>query len=270
VRLERVADLVTAAPAQPGRPAHVAAASGLVRSGDRLVVAVDDENALATFALDGGDGAWVALGGAPLPLERAARKAAKADVESLALLPDGTVLALGSGATRARERAWRWTPGRDPEPLELAALYARLHERIPDLNLEGAAWLDGSLLLAQRGNGARGTNALVRVDLERERVEEVVPVALGAVAGVELTLSDLDPLPQGRLGFAASAEDVRSTYDDGAVVGAAVGVLDAASGAVEALEPLPRAVKVEGICGDLLVADADDDAHPSPLLKMLR
>ena len=225
---------------------------------------------MATFAPDGSHGSWTGLDGEPLPLDPADRKAAKPDVEALALDPDGAVLALGSGATPARERAWRWTPGEPPEPLDLAGLFAALHARLPDLNLEGAAWLGDALWLAQRGNGAEGADALVRVDLEAEGVEEVVPVDIGSVGVVALTLSDLDPLDDGRVAFAASAEDVASTYLDGTVVGAAVGVLDAASGAVEALEHLAEPLKVEGICGDLLVADADDHTRPAPLLRMLR
>jgi hypothetical protein len=248
----------------------VSAASGLVRRGDRLVVAVDDEAALATFRLDGKGGDWVHLSGEPMPLDPAERKAVKPDIEALALLPDGSVLALGSGSTPARERAWRWSPGQQPAALELASLYAELRDALPDLNIEGAAWTGGQLWLAQRGNGAGGANALVRADVGRGRVLEVVPVALGEVGGVALTLSDLDPLPDGRLAFSASAEDVASTYHDGEVAGAALGVLDPRTGEVERLELLPEPLKVEGLCGDLLVADADDDAHPAPLLRVLR
>ena len=249
----------------------MAAASGLVRSGGRLVVAADDELSVATFAPDGTEGRWVGLGDEELPLDPAARKAAKPDVEALAVLGDGSVLALGSGSTPARERAWvLQPPALVAQRLDLSGLYAELRAAVADLNIEGAAWLDGALWLAQRGNGAAGADALVRVDLAARRVAAVVPVALGEAGGVPLTLSDLDPLPGGRLGFAASAEDVASTYLDGTVVAAAVGVLDAASGDVEALEELPEPLKVEGLCGDLLVADADDHRHPAPLLRVLR
>ena len=268
--LRHVADLLTRAPAQPGRPAHVAAASGLVRRSGRLIVAADDELALAVFGPDGGAGEWVALDGDPLPLEPGERKAAKPDVEALALMPGGSVLALGSGATAARERAWLWPPGDRPEPLELGRLYARLREAVPDLNVEGAAWHEGALWLAQRGNGPAGRNALLRIDLERAAVEEVVEVVLGELDGIPLTLSDLDPRPDGRLAFAAVAEATASTYEDGPIGGAALGVVDSATGAVAELEPLAAALKVEGLCGDLIVADADDHSRPAPLLQVLR
>ena len=87
--------------------------------------------------------------------------------------------------------------------------------------------------------------------------------------GVPLTFSDLCPVPDGRLLFAAVAEAGESTYHDGECLGAALGMLDA--GGVRRLERLAEPYKVEGVSVAsgvdlLLVADADDPATGAPLL----
>jgi Family of unknown function (DUF6929) len=263
-----------------GRP-HIAAASGLVRSGELVWVVADDEPTLAAFrAADAAPVELVALADEPLPAQVAERKAAKADLESLMELPDGALLALGSGATPRRDRGWRWQAGQPPVELDLAPLYDALRREIDDLNIEGAALTGDRLWLAQRGNGPRGHDALVEIEagagLTPEAIVGIRPVELGEAAGVPLTLSDLEPLPDGRLAFCAVAEDVRNTYEDGPSAGAAVGVLDPATGSVARLAPLARACKVEGIVARaagggalelLLVADADDPSVAAPLLE---
>ena len=76
------------APSQPGRPAHVSAASGLVRAGDHLYVIADDENHLAVFPATGtAPGRFVTIFASSLPLDAGKRKRVKPDFESLARLP---------------------------------------------------------------------------------------------------------------------------------------------------------------------------------------
>ena len=75
---------LTLAPAGPGQPGHVSAASGLVRVGPWLHVVADDALLLATFPLEGeGPGALSRLLPGELPEEPAARKALKPDFEAL-------------------------------------------------------------------------------------------------------------------------------------------------------------------------------------------
>jgi hypothetical protein len=147
---------------------------------------------------------------------------------------------------------------------------------VPDLNIEGGALLGDSLWLAQRGNGAGGMNALIRLRIDAHanfHLRDIVPVELPAIAGVPLTLTDLEPFHR-RLLFTAAAEDTRDTYLDGAVAGSAVGVLDPATGAVHELEIAPEAVKLEGVARygtsggrDRLhvAADPDDSSRPGVL-----
>src|SRR3712207_1818510 len=141
-----------------------------------------------------------------------------------------------------------------------------------------------TLFRSQRGNGSEGENLLIQIDLATALTEladgelsaqGVIDMAvydLGETSGVQLTFSDLAPLTDGRLIFCAAAEDSDSTYHDGDVVGAGIGVLDLRTHSVDVFELIPDPHKLEGVAitpaGDLLVvADADDPEHPAPLLR---
>jgi hypothetical protein len=205
-------------------------------------VVADDEPAIAVFDADRRPlaGELVTLDETPLPTAHAERKAAKPDLESLCLLPDGALFTLGSGATERRERGWLFRPGeRAGEEVSLGDLYAALSGLTERRTLDPAA------------------------------VRSIHRYELGEVEGVALSFSDLCPLPDGRLLFCAVAEAGESTYLDGECVGAALGVLD--PGGVRALHQLSEPHKIEGVslAGGaelLLVADGDDPGEAAPLL----
>ena len=267
----------------------VAAASGIVLQDGSLYVIADDQNTLAVYTLDGQGRGSIALGDDVLPEEPRARKAQKPDYESLVSLPDGSLLALGSGSTpRRMGGAWvRFEAGKvRVECVALAELYAALTRELPELNIEGGCVHGERLYLACRGNGARPRNALIGLDLqqaqrglERERalgaglLRELAHVTLGELSGTPLSLTDLTLLGE-QLVFSAAAEASPNTYDDGQCAGSVLGSLslDGRVGAVHALAP--RA-KIEGICATgardrslFAVADADDPASRSPLFTV--
>jgi hypothetical protein len=278
---------------------HLSAASGLVWRDGHLYVVSDEELGIAAFERgDPSAGRLAAVGSESLPDDPAERKAAKPDLEALCELPPaagwpgGALLALGSGATERRERGWLW-PLADgcrlgaPVELSLRPLYEGLRTQLDDLNVEGAAVAGERLWLAQRGNGARGANALVELSLEavvaaieheRSLPGEAMSAAtyeLGSAAGVPLGFSDLAPLPGGRLAYCAVAEAGESTYFDGDCVGAAFGTLVPGEAAAPAQWPLAEPHKVEGVAltgmsggvaSLLFVVDRDDPALASPLL----
>lgn len=256
----------------------VAAASGLVVVGDELVVIADDELVLSRYGGAGEPRGRVTLFGGALPDEPAARKRAKPDLEALALLPDGRLLALGSGSAAGRDRAVL-VDGAGVRAIDLAPLYEELRARFEPLNVEGAAVLGGELLLLTRRTGRQGRNAIARLDLAaaigalaRGRLEAslllaVDEVELGAVDGTPLGFTDAAPWRGGLL-YAAAAEVTDDPVLDGACVGCELGWMDA-TGAVRARRPVDPCVKLEGIAvrGDRLVAvaDSDDRARPAPL-----
>jgi hypothetical protein len=263
----------------------VSAASGLVQVGGTLFVAADDELSLATYAAaDARPLGRIVLWPGELPVEQAARKRAKPDVEALVVVEGAGVCALGSGSRPTRQRGACVGSDGAVRRFDLAPLHAALAEAFggaAELNLEGAAVSGDLLRLLQRGNGAQGTNAIVDLDLGRVRaalaegaawdasfVRAIHRVELPALAGVPLGFTDAAPLPDGRLVFCAAAEAGADTYADGACTGSVVGLLAAgATPGLLALHPVEGRAKLEGVNATLhaggaldllLVADADD------------
>jgi hypothetical protein len=275
----------------PGREPHVAAASGLISVGDRLYVVADDENHLGVFPADGSaPGKLIRLLDGRLPAGPAARKAKKPDFEALAhvppssTLPDGALLALGSGSTAMRRRGvllaldavGHIADGR--RVIDTSPLFAALDTVFAEPNIEGAVIRGDELLLFQRGNVGDPDNAIVRTDLAdllASRVptsRSIAHVRLGEIDGVPLCFTDAAALPSGDIVFSAIAEDTTDAYRDGALVGAAVGVLNANLQLMH-VEPIEPLVKVEGVdarvdgraIGLMLVSDADDAARSAGL-----
>ncbi|HSP79166.1 MAG TPA: hypothetical protein VLQ93_11585, partial [Myxococcaceae bacterium] len=272
LRLTQRRLLTLEAPESPGRPAHVSAASGLVRVGGWLHVVADDSLHLASFPLDGeAPGRSARLFPGELPEGKEERKAAKPDLEALCLLgalthaPHGALLAVPSGSTPVRRKgalvplAMDGSLGGPVLEVDFSEVYAQLARELGPLNIEGAAVAGGRLRLLNRGNGDQGTDAVV--DLDGDRVlrtleagetmkPDVVRIVrrweLGRAGPVRLSFTDAAPLPDGRVVFTAAAEDTRDAYADGPVQGSAVGVL-APDGSPMFLDGVDAKVKLEGV-----------------------
>jgi hypothetical protein len=219
-----------------------------------------------------------------LPEEHAARKAHKPDFEALLSMPDGSLLALGSGSTAQRRRSVRVELGPNPQVrvLDFSELYAALERELPELNLEGGAVWGECVWLCSRGNSERRDDALIELELhgfcaaiaagrapDAAVLRSVRRVQLGELSGAPLSFTDLSVL-RGQLVFSAAAEASANTYDDGEVTGSIVGVLSAL-GLPQWPEQIPG-LKIEGICAAdentlFLVADADDRGSRAPLLR---
>ena len=288
IALEKIADL------------ELSAASAILWDGPHLLVVADDELHLDRYsAATGRRVDRLALLERPLPLEAAARKAAKPDFEALAWLPGARVLVLGSGSTERRQSGVLLLPPdgidgapREPREVDLAPLYGALRERFPALNVEGAAVAGDALRLLNRG-GAGRDNGVIELDLAAvlraldrgeplsgELVRAVHRVELGVLDGVPLGFTDASPFGSktGQLAFAAAAEDTENPYDDGPCAGSVVGVLEA-DGRVSFLERLAGHHKIEGLAiadgphadgagrAAFLVADPDDSTQRAPLFR---
>jgi hypothetical protein len=246
--LDDLVPLVYARPAE-GLPAHVRAASALRRFDNRLVIVQDDVNALAVRSRYG------SVRSVPLPAHASGVRAfddtlgnkhEKLDLEACVTLPDGRLVAFGSGSLPTRERLVVWN-GREPpvvvaEPSFYDALRAAVTQGESRLNIEGAVVRGDKLELFQRGNDTRGAgaaslNAIAEVDL-REFAEWladrapsppvvcVTTVELGADRGVPFGFTDAVALDGERVVVLACAEDSACAISDGAVLGCRVGMLD--------------------------------------------
>ncbi|MGE0861896.1 MAG: hypothetical protein AB7P42_22480, partial [Gammaproteobacteria bacterium] len=112
IELTLARHLTLTAPPQPGRAAHLAAASGLVASDAALYVVADDELVLGVFPLASDTpGHTLQLMDGELPLPTRERKRRKADFEALVRLPafgafaHGALFALGSGSGKDKPRS---------------------------------------------------------------------------------------------------------------------------------------------------------------------
>ena len=295
-RTVRTLDLALTPPL-PASGAHLSAASGLVKVGPYLYVVGDDELSLGRF--DGhshAPGSLVRLFDGTLPTSPGGRKAAKPDLEALALLPAGpehpfgALIAFGSGSRPNRQRAALLAltaqgevDGR-PHTVDLAPLYQPLWANFDNLNIEGAFVVGLAMCLLQRGNAPAGLNACIRFELDAfaawlhghapaPSAESITHFELGSIGGVPLGFTDGTPLPDGGWLFSAAAEDTRDPYLDGRCTGSIVGVVDA-TGRLRRTERLVGRHKVEGISASadgsalelLMVTDADNRQSPALLL----
>lgn len=288
-----------------GLPAHVRAGSALRRWGRRIAVVQDDVNALAI--LDPQAGTVVSLllpagaGGQRQFSERRGNKAQKMDLEACFVLPDGRLIAIGSGSTTARDHVVVVSEGRHVRVVDGAPLFEHLRSRQDfagsELNLEGAVVVGGLLRLFQRGNGAviegrAPSNAVGDLQLADflswlddgaalPRLDAVTQVDLGRAQGVSFGFTDATALPDGRVVFLAGAEASSDTYHDGDVLGAKIGLLE--SDGFVACDILDTAgaltsLKLEGIdfvgCSAtggldfMVVADMDDPDVPAAIATL--
>lgn len=229
-----------------------------------------------------------------LPEAPAARKKEKPDFEILLALPPnagsphGALLALGSGSRANRRRGVVVTLGADGNALasrvaDLTPLFTPLDAYFKETNLEGAAIRGHEFLLFQRGNTGTAVNAIVAYPLDAmleflSNPTVVLPppdirkVDLGVSKGVPLGFNDAAVLPDGRIVFAAAAEANSTAYDDGALSGAVVGLMDR-TGAILNKRSWSPLVKVEGITvrleGDSIHLNAVTDADNPEIVTTL-
>ncbi|HEY0017382.1 MAG TPA: hypothetical protein VGC13_13815 [Longimicrobium sp.] len=285
------------------RPAHVRAGSGLAWTGGALAVMQDDANFVALA--DPATGLCRAI---PLPAGEGGlrqfddvrgNKRFKLDLEACATVPDACgdemVVAFGSGSSALRERVLHVRDAAGPAPRvelrEALTFYARLRDAAEfagsELNVEGAVWRAGRLVLLNRGNGAavdgrQPVDATCEVEWAALRAyldgpgahpapgpENVIQYALGEIDGCRLTFTDAAAFG-GALVYTATAEASPNAVDDGPVAGSAVGIIGADGEARwTVLENAAGAgfdAKVEGLArgprpGTLYVVVDRDDPH---------
>ncbi|MDH5274420.1 MAG: hypothetical protein OEY13_15270 [Gammaproteobacteria bacterium] len=286
-------------------PAHVRAASSIRRQGHRLVILQDDVSALAVLDPATGSTQPILLpagpNGARVFDDERGNKKFKLDLEACIVLPDGRLVALGSGSSPQREKivTVAATIGAMAQQFSGSDLYAslRVHaaQRGARLNIEGAVLQGRWLRLLQRGHGKRGFepwNAILDVSLDKfvgwldgrnavPPVRRVLEIHLGEVAGVPFGFTDAAVTDDGRVAFLACAEDTEDALIDGPVMGCRFGWLDADDRAVVMTDVVegdgqPTRLKLEGIetrAGNGtafdVVADMDRGDQPGQIAELV-
>jgi hypothetical protein len=280
---------------------YVRAASAIRRVGSRLIVVQDDVNALALADASRGFETLLLPPGADGHRsfdDTIGNKHLKMDLEAAVVLPDGRVLAFGSGSAEARESVVVVEPGKGVRVRRARGLYARLRQLCEaagsELNIEGSVIQGRRLRLFQRGNGARvtdrGSCSLVfDVDLDQllrwlagrgpvPGVVDVLEVDLGSIQGVPFGFTDAAVTHDGRVAFIACAEESVDVRSDGPVLGCRFGWLDDTGAQVadviesdgratvlklEGIEPRPGSSRVFDV-----VADMDRPDQPAWLAEL--
>jgi hypothetical protein len=266
----------------------VTAASGIALADGIAYVIADDVAALGCYSLDARRAGSIPLfaGDAPLPADYAARKPLKRDLEALVALPEGSLLALGSGSKSNRRRgALIHLGSQSVSEIDADGLYGALDHEFARLNIEGAVMWRDRLLLAQRGNGR--DDAVVSLDLDgamrdlangvlsRHSLRSIVRAELGTLDGVPLGLTDLAAHPSRGVFFVGAAEATDDPVADAECAGSVLGRFDQDFG-VGSVARLRPDLKIEGLAywkfvdGQdcwLAVADADAPERPSPLMS---
>ncbi|SHM03960.1 hypothetical protein SAMN05444266_106159 [Chitinophaga jiangningensis] len=149
-------------------------------------------------------------------------KAQKPDLETSVIL-NGTLLALGSGATKEREIAVTVSlPLNNSQPFKssYSTFIKRLHQ-ITEINIEGAAVIGNHVVLSNRGNEANPVNHFIITSTDFISQQETAPIRiislklpLPGFAGVsELCYAEKEDI----LFVILSSEATSNAYDDGAI-----------------------------------------------------
>lgn len=301
--LEKVRQL-DIAPAETSRPSYVYAASGLVELGNRFYIVADDELHLAVFEKDTKKlGSWIRLLPGALSLDYDQRKKEKPDLESIALLspyeyaPDGALLMVPSMSRRNSTNGVLLTLNPDheiigePLPIDFSDLLVKLKDMVKELNIEGAVFLQKTIKLFHRGSKGNSKSAVIDIeaapflkqlhDTHRpgaDRILDMTEYDIGDIGGVPLQFTDAVKVSDDRVLFLATAEDTTNAIDDGASLGSAVGIIDAA-GKIERVVRFDSREKLEGVSARIidgtdkiklmLVADTDNQEVPACLFQSL-
>jgi hypothetical protein len=199
------------------------------------------------------------------------------------------LIALGSDSGLAvRRQALVIDPGVEARLVPLSRFYAALRRPAVlgrgQLNVEAAACDGERVFLGNRGgdvgdDGAPTVDAITEIPLaallalledpEGAPLPDVRwrPLQLGAIGGAALRLTELTFAPDGTLWYAATAEATTSAYDDGAVLGSVVGVVDG-PGRSSIIDAKLEGLVVHGFGRLHATVDADDPARPSELLDL--
>lgn len=174
----------------------------------------------------------------------------KPDLEAITSFGN-QIFIFGSGSTDKRNIMFSLDLATDKlQTNDLSQLYTFLKQvaklETNELNIEGAICVNKSMLLFQRGNGQNSTNGIFIVPDNQENPIHFVPIELPLIDEVPTSFTDAIVVDE-HIYFLASAEDTKSTYEDGEVLGSIIGKLNLRSFELEDAVIISETQKFEGI-----------------------
>lgn len=180
-------------------------------------------------------------------------KPEKPDFEILCPFGD-ELYALGSGSTNNRNLGIIYQlKSQKITRIDLGLLYEKFKStaQITDenLNLEGAVFTGSDWLFFNRGNGAEAKNGIFLMkgrDLSQPGEIDFYPIKLPNINHVESSFTDATIVNK-EIFFIATAEDTRSTYHDGEILGSFMGSINLETLKLNFSTKIPGNHKFEGI-----------------------
>ncbi len=136
---------------------------------------------------------------------------------------------------------------------DLTALYTRIKKKCliddDNLNIEGAIYTGDHWFLLNRGNGKLLKNGIIKISGRNlETATQITFKSLALLKANQLVASFTDAvLHAGQIYFIAAAEDTRSTYDDGEILGSYIGGIDVETLQLNFTKKIADHQKFEGI-----------------------
>ncbi|TWI03258.1 hypothetical protein IQ05_00190 [Flavobacterium tiangeerense] len=229
----------------------IGSASGLIYKDNSLLIIGDNSGFLYEYQLDSKD-----LKRHPLlenPIENTPKKD-KADFEAIAYFAD-SLYVFGSGSTANRNKMIQLNDA-DKKIIathDLTDLYAVMQNfggiNPEDFNIEGATYNGQNWYLLNRGNGISNKNVLFTIagkNLTNDFQILSNTYKLPKIKGVRSSFTDAI-LVDDTLYFLATAEDTKSTYDDGEVLGSLIGSIDLKTMKINFTQKISDTHKFEGL-----------------------
>ena len=168
----------------------------------------------------------------------------------------------GSGSTQNRNTMVQFDKASKTavKAVDLSDLYLSMQSfgniKPEDFNIEGVALSGETWYFLQRGNGAKGKNMIFTVEaqnLENNFTILANDYKLPKIKGIRTTFTD-GILVGKKLYFLATAEDSKSTYSDGEVLGSIIGSVNIETMKLEFTQQITDKHKFEGLA---LISDSD-------------
>lgn len=180
-------------------------------------------------------------------------KSEKPDFEAITHFGD-TLYVFGSGSTQKRNKMVEInTVEKEIRTNDLADLYSVMQSfseiRPEDFNIEGAIYTGEEWYLFNRGNGESAKNTVFTIqgkNLTNEFNIVFNNYKLPKIKGVRSSFTDAVQIDN-KIYFLATAEDTKSTYNDGEILGSFIGCIDTKTMKINFTQKISDTHKFEGL-----------------------